>query len=80
MLTADGFDKAFLGIAIRAGQEDIVAYDFDKCVAILCERDNMELDDAIEYMYYNVVGAWMGDKTPIFIRQMNDIRNLEDVD
>ena len=40
----------------------------------------MELDDAIEYMYFNVVGAWMGDKTPIFIRQMNDIRNLEDVD
>ena len=73
MLTADGFDEAFLGIAIRAGQEDIVAYDFDKCVAILCERDNMELDDAIEYMYFNVVGAWMGDKTPIFKNKLSYI-------
>ena len=48
MLTADGFDKAFIGVGLRAGQEEIVVYDFDICVAILCERDNMELDDAIE--------------------------------
>ena len=39
MLKADGFDKAFLGIAIRAGQEDIVAYDFDKCVAIFKKQE-----------------------------------------
>ena len=32
MLLADGFEKAFMGIAHRAGQEDVVAYDFDKCV------------------------------------------------
>lgn len=79
MLTADGFDKAFLGTGTRAGQGDICVYDFDKCVAILCERDNMELDDAVEYMYFNVVGAYVGEGTPIFLQRMNGIEELYDV-
>ena len=32
MLKADGFDKAFLGVAQRFGQEDIIAYDKDECM------------------------------------------------
>jgi hypothetical protein len=80
MLLADGFDKAFIGVGLRAGQEEIVVYDFDICVAILCERDNMDLDDAIEFMYYNVVGAWMGEGTPLFVQRMNNIGDLHDVD
>jgi len=76
MLLADGFEKAFVGVGSRASQPDIAVYDFDKCVAILCERDGMDLDDAVEFMHYNVVGAWMGDNTPLFIRLMNNIEEL----
>ena len=36
----------------------------------------MDLDDAVEFMHYNVVGAWMGDNTPLFIRLMNNIEEL----
>ena len=28
----------------------------------------MEYEEAMEWMEYNVCGAWMGDKTPIFVR------------
>ena len=48
--------------------EDIVCYDYDKCVDILVRDQNMEYEEAIEWMDFNVCGAWMGDKTPIFVR------------
>lgn len=80
MLLADGFDAALLGIGERAGQPIIAVYDFDLCVAVLCERDNMSMDEAVDYMYYNVVGSWMGDQTPIFVRRGNSIEELTDVD
>jgi hypothetical protein len=53
MLLADGFNDAVIGTGERAGQPTIVVYDFDRCVAILCERDNMSIDEAVDYMYFN---------------------------
>jgi hypothetical protein len=78
MLKADGFNDAFIGVASRSGQPDIIAYDFDKCVAVLCERDRMEFDEAVEFMYYNVVDAWVGDETPIFVKLMGSIEDITD--
>ena len=67
-LIANGFNKAIIGIGSRINMEDIVCYDYDKCVDILIKDQHMEYEDAIEWMDFNVCGAWMGDKTPIFIR------------
>ena len=78
MLKADGFDDAFIGVGQRAGQDDIIVYDFDKCVAILCERDGMDFDEAIDFMYFNVVGAWVGEQTPLFVKLMNSIEDVSD--
>lgn len=66
MLVADGFDAAILGITESI--EPTVVYDWDKCVEILRERDRMSEEDAIEHMSYNVTGAYVGPRTPIFIR------------
>ena len=49
------------------GQEPVVAYDYEKCLKILESRDEMTPDEAREYMEYNVVGAYMGLYTPVFI-------------
>ena len=80
MLLADGFDKAIIGMGARACQPAIAVYDFDLCVAILCERDNMSMDEAVDFMYYNVVGAWVGETTPLFVKRVNDVAELYDVD
>jgi hypothetical protein len=80
MLLADGFNDAVIGMGERAGQPTIVVYDFDKCVAILCERDGLDYDDAVEFMYYNVVGAWVGEETPLFVKRVNSVEELYDVD
>ncbi len=67
-LIANGFNDAIIGIGWRINLDDVVCYDYDKCVEILMKQENMEWEEAIEWMDYNVCGSWMGDKTPIFIR------------
>lgn len=66
-VTADGFESCVLGIGNRCGASPIVAYDYDKCVALLVQRDGMTEEDAIEFMSFNVVGAWVGEGTPVFV-------------
>ena len=78
MLKADGFDKAFLGVAQRFGQEDILAYDKDECIAILCRRDGMTYEEALEFFNYNVIGAWVGEKTPLFVKRYGSMKEFEE--
>lgn len=66
-LLADGFEGALLGHT--QGSNVVAVYDYDQCVQILMERDEMSCEDAIEWMEYNVVGAYVGEKTPVFISQ-----------
>ena len=65
-LLADGFEEALIGIGIQFNNE-VAVYDYEKCVKVLMERDKMELGEAIEYMDYNVLGAYVGENTPVFI-------------
>ena len=73
LLFADGFDEAVLGIGRRAAQPEVVAYDYEKCVQILVERDEMTEEEAREYREFNVVGAFVGDRTPIFIEPFDTL-------
>ena len=77
MMKADGFDKAIIGIASRAGFEDVIAYNWDKCVDILCERDGMAVEDAVEFMNYNLVPAYVGEGTPVFVRGMSPDEDID---
>ena len=67
LLKADGFDKAILGVGRRCSQPDLIVYDYDKCCEILVKRDKMTYEEAEEFMEFNVVGAWVGESTPIFV-------------
>ena len=67
------FDAAILGVAERIGMSPIVAYDTAKIIDILCERDGMEGDEAAEYFEFNIAGAYVGDRTPIFIARIESI-------
>jgi len=66
-LKADGFDEAILGVASRCGQGDILAYDTNKIIQILIDRDGMSYEEAYEFFEFNILGAYMGENTPIFI-------------
>jgi hypothetical protein len=60
-LKADGFDEALIGVDNKSMR---LVYSVSKCIEILCRDMNEE--DAIEYFEYNVSGAYMGEKTPIW--------------
>jgi hypothetical protein len=68
MLVADGFDEAILGWTSRPNTGRLVVYSYDKCVSLLMSRDGMSYETAIEWMEFNVVSAWTGDDTPLFVR------------
>jgi hypothetical protein len=67
-LLCDGFDEAIIGMAERINLGPIVAYDVDKMLKIMVERDGMTYEEAIEYFDYNILGAWMGENTPVYIQ------------
>ena len=59
------FEPAILGIAHRFGMQPIVTYDYRKVIDIFAE--DMSHEEAQEYFDFNVIGAWVGEGTPIFI-------------
>lgn len=66
-LLCDGLDEGLIGTAYRFGMAGQVAlYDIDKCIEVFMNRDGMTEDEAREWMDFNVLGAWMGEGTPMF--------------
>ena len=66
-LSEEEYDAAIIGVVERAGGSAVIAYDTQKILSIL-ER-SMPMEDAQEYFDYNILGAYMGDKTPVYITQ-----------
>ena len=62
----DEYEDAIIGLADRFGMDTSVAYDYDKVIKILME--DMSYEEAVEYFDFNVIGGWVGDSTPVFIK------------
>lgn len=67
VMTMDGYDDAIIGVVERIGLE-VVCYDLDKVIEILMKQ-GMDEDDAWEWYQFNMVGAWVGEKTPVFLQR-----------
>jgi hypothetical protein len=63
ILKADGFDDAIIGIEETSMR---LIYSISKCIEILSK--DMTEEEAIEYFEFNVNGAYVGEKTPIWCR------------
>ena len=57
-LTADGFDDALVGFT--CGPNMVAVYDIQRMIG-------MTADDAVEHLDYNVIGAYVGEKTPQYM-------------
>lgn len=62
-LFADGFDNSILGYDTKGR----VVYSVDSILETLTERDGMSVEEAQEYFYFNIEGAFVGEYTPIYI-------------
>ena len=76
MLKWDGFDNAIVGVGERNNTDSMIVYDYDKIVKVLVTRDDMSYEEAEEYIDYNIVGAWIGDTTPIIVTK----KNIEEIE
>ncbi len=66
-LLCDGLDDALVGTTSTWPSHNIVAvYDRDACVQVFM-REGMDWTEAEEHMCFNVVGAYAGEHTPLFI-------------
>ena len=68
-LQADGFDYAIIGVEPLSGR---LIYDIDKMVDVLVE-EGLPTEEAIEYLDFNVLNAYVGEQTPLYIKTINDI-------
>lgn len=66
VMDPDYLDDAIIGVATRIGLE-AVCYSEEKVIELLMQHDGMEYEEAVEYMEFNMKGAWVGDSTPIFL-------------
>ena len=80
MVTADGFETAFVAVAFSYNGNNIAVYDYDTCIDVLIDRDTMSVEEAHEFMSYNVIGAYVGEETPLFIRTQSYEETMEEYD
>ena len=65
LMIADGWDEAIIGVVHRFGQEPVVLYDKGKILEEMISQGSTQ-EEAEEYFQYNIVGCWIGEKTPAF--------------
>ena len=71
----DGFDSAIIGTSnIWVGNErvDVLVYDCEKMVEQLIIRDGMSAEEAVEYIDFNIAGAYIGKDTPVLVWQYDE--------
>jgi hypothetical protein len=66
ILKADGFDVAVIGIDEHSMR---LVYSVKLCIEKLV-LEGMSIEDAIDYFNFNVSGAYVGEKTPIWCHDM----------
>jgi hypothetical protein len=66
-LFADGLDDAVIGLTrdLSSGAYRVV-YDTARVVHVLMNDHGMDYDEAVEHLEHNIVGAYMGDNTPVW--------------
>ncbi len=72
----DGLNKAIIGIARTCGKDSVLAYDYNKIIDILIERDKMNPDEAIDFFEYNIVRMHVNSRNPVLID--SDALSLKD--
>tara|TARA_R110000744_G_scaffold44605_4_gene99380 strand:- start:418 stop:672 length:255 start_codon:yes stop_codon:yes gene_type:complete len=68
VLFADGLDEAIIGFEPNLWK---VVYSRSLVVDVLMKRDGMGPDEAVEYAEFNIFGAMVGEKTPLWVENYN---------
>ena len=76
-LFADGFDEAILGM-LPNWDNDVMRICYSKAKMIDClVEEGLSFDDAVEYLEFNVWGAYVGEGTPFYVDDLNGLTREE---
>lgn len=70
MKTWDDLDEAIIGktLTYQEGERvPVYVYSGEEIVSILMNRDGMTHDEAVEFVDYNIEGAYTGKDTPLLL-------------
>lgn len=73
-----GWEDCIAGVFENLNGEKVVVYSVEKIIDTMTERDGLKVDEAWEHFYFNVHGAFLGPRTPVFIHQ-REIQELDGV-
>ncbi len=63
LLFADGYDDCIIGMTFRA-DVPVVIYSADRMIEKLAK--DMSYEEAQEFFDFNIEGAYMGERTPVY--------------
>ena len=65
-LDEEYFDRAIVGV-VHQCNNTLVCYSQPMVIQLLMEHSEMDEEEALDYFYFNVVGGYVGEKTPVFL-------------
>jgi hypothetical protein len=69
-LKATGFDDAIIGTTYdMVSGESRLIYSVQKCAEVLIKRDGMDYEEAIEFLEFNTLCAYVDQAQPIFMHE-----------
>ena len=78
LLFADSFDDAIVGVSIGVAGRRVV-YDAERMANVLSKRQGITCEEAWEYLEYNTFGAYVGERTPLYVTREAVKQIIEDV-
>jgi len=68
----DAFNEALIGFGERCNMPTVAIYSIDKVIRVL-EKTGMSHEEACEWYDYNIVGAYLGENTPIYVYDLREV-------
>ena len=65
LLFADDFDDCIIGVSEDFGKVRVI-YCIEKMIESLMSYGD-SYSEALEYLEFNTLNAWVGDKTPVYV-------------
>lgn len=66
----DGFEDCIVGVAEKYGGPPVAVLDLEKILSKF-RKGGMRNEEALEYFEYNILGAYVGDQTPVYMHVPN---------
>lgn len=67
VLEPEYFDRAAVELVVDAEGFTHVKYNAAQIIELLKSEDEMSHEDALEWFYFNIEGAYMGKTTPYYV-------------